>query len=100
MAKASKMRKSSRKGMRRSRKTSRRGKKSGMSRRCWKGGAQAVFPADVNDSTMASANKLSMAQGNDYLSLHEGQHGGYRGIANAASADANYMLEASKSSTA
>jgi hypothetical protein len=95
------MRKSSRKGMRRSRKTSRRGKKSGMSRRrCWNGGAQAVFPADVNDSTMASANKLSMAQGNDYLSLHEGQHGGYRGIANAASADADYMLEASKSSTA
>jgi hypothetical protein len=49
---------------------------------------------------MDSASKLNSAQGQDYLSLHEGQHGGYRGIANAASADADYMLEASSSSTA
>ena len=87
----SKMRKSRRRGSR----------KSGMSRRrCWKGGAQTVFPAGVNDTDMASANKLSIAQGNDYLKLHEGQHGGRWAFSDAASADADYMLEASDSSTA
>ena len=94
------MRKHGRKG-RKSSRTMRR--KSGMSRRrrCWSGGAnQEVFPADVNDSSMNSSNKLNLAQGGEYLKLHEGQHGGRWGLSNAASTNANYMLEASKSSTA
>ena len=98
MAKASR-RRASRRGtkMRKDR------RKSGMSRRrrCWNGGAnQAVFPADVNDSSMDSSNKLNLAQGGDYLKLHEGQHGGRWGLSNAAGVNANYMLEASNSSTA
>jgi len=53
-------------------------RKSGMSRRkrCWKGGAQTVFPANVNDESMLSASSLNKAQGLDYESLHAGQHGG------------------------
>ena len=45
-------------------------------KRCWKGGVQTVFPADVNDDSMNSASSLSSAQGLDYESLHVGQHGG------------------------
>jgi hypothetical protein len=55
-----------------------RKRKNGMSRRkrCWSGGAQTVFPANVNDESMLSASELNKAQGIDYESLHAGQHGG------------------------
>jgi len=97
-----KMRKYSKKARGASRRgASRRGasrKKSGMGRRCWKGGDnQAVFPADANDSTL---NKLDLAQGGEYLKLHEGQHGGKWGLSSAAPSDVDYMLESSDSSTA
>lgn len=96
-------RKASRKTSRKGRKASRKGRKSrssGRSRRCWKGGAQAVFPATVDDTSMSSASKLSSAQGNDYLKIHEGQYGGRWDLSNAASAQADYMLEASNSASA
>jgi hypothetical protein len=50
-------------------------------RRCWSGGAnQLVFPAPVAnesyESSLSSPSKMMLAQGNDYQSIHQGQHGG------------------------
>ena len=71
MAKASKRRGTrARKMNRKSRKVMSRRK------RCWRGGVQTVFPANVNDESMLSASNLNKAQGLDYESLHAGQHGG------------------------
>ena len=71
-------------------------------RRCWNGGAnQEVFPAEANGESMdPMSSKLNLAQGGDYLKLHEGQHGGRWGLSSAAGTDSDYMLEASNSSTA
>ena len=76
MAKASKGRRGTK--MRKSRKSRRSARKSGASRRrCWAGGAnQQAFPASVNDVSMEGPGKLSLAQGGQYESLHQGQHGG------------------------
>ena len=41
------------------------------------GGAQAVLPASVNDSSMKAPSALSLAQGGDYEVLHRNQHGGF-----------------------
>jgi len=49
-------------------------------KRCWKGGAQLVFPAPVENSTyessFSSPSKMMLSQGEEYQSLHAGQHGG------------------------
>lgn len=50
-------------------------------KRCWSGGAnQLVFPGTVEnstyDSTSSSPSKMMLGQGNEYQSLHAGQHGG------------------------
>ena len=76
----------------------RRGRKVGMSRRkrCWAGGAQTVFPASVNDESMLSASKLSLAQGADYESLHSAQHGGAAvSLSSAAPVGDTGMLDSS-----
>jgi len=39
--------------------------------RCWSGGM-----APVNDTSMASGQRDSLAQGNQYLNMHKGQYGG------------------------
>ena len=60
------------------------------------GGAQAVFPADVNDTNpnMDGPGRLNLAQGGDYLSLHEGQHGGAAvSLANSAPPGYTGMLD-------
>lgn len=62
---------------RRARKTVRRVR----GKRCWSGGAnQLVFPGTVEnstyDSTLSSPSKMMLGQGNEYQSLHAGQHGG------------------------
>jgi hypothetical protein len=48
------------------------------------GGAQIVAPATVDDTSMLNSSKLNLAQGGDYQSLHEGQHGGAISFANSA----------------
>lgn len=50
-------------------------------RRCWSGGAnQLVLPAPVAnesyESALSSSSKMMLAQGNEYESIHHGQHGG------------------------
>jgi hypothetical protein len=50
-------------------------------KRCWSGGAnQLVFPAAVENSTyessFSSPSKMMLDQGNQYQSIHSGQHGG------------------------
>ena len=50
-------------------------------KRCWSGGAnQLVFPAPVENSTyessFSSPSKMMLDQGNEYQSIHSGQHGG------------------------
>ena len=49
-------------------------------KRCWTGGAQLVFPAPVENSTyessFSSPSKMMLSQGEEYQSLHAGQHGG------------------------
>jgi hypothetical protein len=62
---------------RRARKTVRRVR----GKRCWSGGAnQLVLPATVEnssyDSSFSSPSKMMLGQGNEYQSLHSGQHGG------------------------
>lgn len=114
MAKASgrrvtNMRKKGRKGSRKagrkgSRKTGRKAsRKSGRSykKRCWNGGAQTVFPATVNDTSMHSPSKLNHAQGQEYESLHAGQHGGAAvSLASAAPPGYTGMLDDSLRATA
>ena len=39
--------------------------------RCWKGGM-----APINDTSMAMAQRDSLAQGSQYLNIHKDQHGG------------------------
>ena len=62
-------------------------------KRCWSGGAQSVFPAPTDntsyESGLSSPSKMMLAQGNDYLSLHEGQHGGANSV-NPAPAPPGY----------
>ena len=70
-------------------------------KRCWAGGAQTVFPADVQDDSMLSASKLSSAQGLDYERLHVGQHGGAAvSLANSAPPGYTGMLDDSLRATA
>jgi len=70
-------------------------------KRCWKGGAQTVFPAGVEDDSMLSASKLSSAQGLDYARLHLGQHGGAAvSLANSAPPGYTGMLDDSLRATA
>ena len=102
MAKASgrrvtNMRKKGRKaGRKGSRKAGRSYKK-----RCWNGGAQTVFPATVNDTSMHSPSKLNHAQGQEYESLHAGQHGGAAvSLASAAPPGYTGMLDDSLRATA
>jgi len=50
-------------------------------KRCWSGGAnQLVLPASVENSSynssFSSPSKMMLDQGNQYQSLHSGQHGG------------------------
>jgi len=94
-------RKASRKaGRKGSRKT---GRKAGRSykKRCWNGGAQTVFPATVNDTSMHSPSKLNHAQGQEYESLHAGQHGGAAvSLASAAPPGYTGMLDDSLRATA
>ena len=69
------MAKLSRKGRKGSRKATRNNTRR-MGMRRLRGGAQLVVPAGVSDNSMMAASKLNLAQGNDYASLHVGQHGG------------------------
>jgi len=45
-----------------------------------RGGAQAVFPATVEtasyEASMSSPSKMMLEQGNEYQTIHSGQHGG------------------------
>ena len=41
-----------------------------------RGGFIQLNPADINDSSMAVASKVNMMQGQEYASIHSGQHGG------------------------
>jgi hypothetical protein len=41
-----------------------------------RGGFIQLNPADINDSSMAVASKVNMMQGQEYGSMHSGQHGG------------------------
>ena len=41
-----------------------------------KGGFIQLNPADINDSSMAVASKVNLMQGQEYASMHSGQHGG------------------------
>lgn len=41
-----------------------------------RGGFIQLNPADINDSSMDISSKLSSAQGQQYASIHAGQHGG------------------------
>ena len=63
----------SRKSIRRLRKTTRR-------RRMRGGSHQLVFPATVEnasyESSLSSPSKMMLSQGNEYQSIHAGQHGG------------------------
>ena len=63
----------SRKSIRRLRKTTRR-------RRMRGGANQLVFPATVEnasyESSLSSPSKMMLSQGNEYQSIHAGQHGG------------------------
>ena len=46
------------------------------SQRRHRGGAYALSPAGINDQTMLGPSNLSVAQGQDYLRIHQGQYGG------------------------
>jgi len=41
-----------------------------------RGGFIQLNPADINDSSMAVSSKVNMMQGQEYGSIHSGQHGG------------------------
>jgi len=41
-----------------------------------RGGFIQLNPADINDSSMAVSSKVNMMQGQEYASIHAGQHGG------------------------
>jgi hypothetical protein len=56
---------------RNSRKNMSRKNRSSRKNRCWSGGM-----APVNDTSMASGQRDSLAQGNQYLNMHKGQYGG------------------------
>ena len=62
------------------RKSTRRSHRKGTRRatRRMRGGFIQLNPADVNDSSMNAANKVNLAQGGQYLSMHKDQHGGHR----------------------
>ena len=62
------------------RKSTRRSHRKGTRRatRRMRGGFIQLNPADVNDSSMNAANKVNLAQGGQYLSMHKDQHGGRR----------------------
>ena len=66
------------------RKYSRRLRKRTGRRRMRGGAEQAVFPAPVEnasyESSLSSPSKMMLAQGNEYASLHAGQHGGAAAI--------------------
>jgi hypothetical protein len=53
-----------------------RARKTRKTHRRHRGGAQTVSPAGVNDATMMGPSNQSVAQGQDYLRIHAGQHGG------------------------
>jgi hypothetical protein len=40
------------------------------------GAASVLSPAAVNDTSMSGPSKMNLAQGDQYLQFHEGQHGG------------------------
>ena len=61
-------------GMRKMSRKVKRGRK--VSRRRMYGGAQAVVPASLGDSSMAGPGRMNLGQGSDYLRLHQGQYGG------------------------
>jgi len=75
-----------------------RGRK--VSRRRMRGGAQ-IAPAGLGDTSMSASSRMSMGQGNDYLRLHQGQHGG-AAVSLAAAAPMGYtgMLDDSLRATA
>ena len=75
------MAKRTRKG---ARKVSRRRRTS--RRRTMRGGWVALSPAPVGDAGMAGPMKMSLAQGQEYEVLHEGQHGGGSGLLGGAPA--------------
>ena len=53
------------------------------------GGGNALVPAGVNDASMQGPGRLSLGQGNQYESLHTGQHGG-AAVSLAAAAPVGY----------
>ena len=88
----------SRRKSRRGRKATRRGKRMTLHRFLrgkWMGGAHTITPAPLNDTGMAGASKLNLAQGGDYASLHQGQHGGAISFANSAPPGYTGMLDSS-----
>jgi hypothetical protein len=76
-----------------------RGRK--VSRRRMYGGSQVVAPAGLGDTSMNASSRMSMGQGNDYMRLHQGQHGG-AAVSLAAAAPMGYtgMLDDSLRATA
>jgi hypothetical protein len=51
-------------------------KKHSRNTRRQRGGWQRMNPANIDDMSMNSPSKLSLAQGGEYDSIHRGQHGG------------------------
>uniref|UniRef100_A0A6C0D761 Uncharacterized protein n=1 Tax=viral metagenome TaxID=1070528 RepID=A0A6C0D761_9ZZZZ len=61
---------------RKTRRVHRKGTRKATRRMHQRGGFIQLNPADVNDSSMAISSRLSAAQGQEYASIHAGQHGG------------------------
>jgi hypothetical protein len=61
---------------RKTRRVHRKGTRKATRRMHQRGGFIQLNPADVNDSSMAISSKINILQGQEYGSVHAGQHGG------------------------
>ena len=61
---------------RKTRRAHRKGTRKATRRVRQRGGFIQLNPADVNDTTLGVASKANMLQGQEYASIHAGQHGG------------------------
>jgi hypothetical protein len=86
LSRGKKMRKMTRKA---GRKAGRRASRRRAMPMMYYGGGQALVPAGVNDASMQASSRLSLGQGNQYASLHTGQHGG-AAVSLAAAAPPGY----------
>ena len=82
---------------RKTRRVHRKGTRKATRRSRQRGGFIQLNPADINDSSMAGSSKVSMLQGQEYASVHAGQHGGQNSMApmNGAPVTNNSILKQS-----